>query len=209
MRLSRRLQLWLGSDPGLGNSMCHRAYGIGNHIQYLVINHNGKDTHIYHVSHFAVLQKLTHCKSTPVQLKTTAQMVYVQLLMARCTYGLCLSDKLLFYLKIHIILTILLKPLNRFKSRNGSTMSRVDKGVPEDDTSLLGESTSRQPEPRRCPHSPSFSTLLPSSFSICPLPSPEPGSILFRLFPSTCSSGGAFQGGWRISEALNSFCICF
>ena len=44
----------------------------GNHIQYLMINHNGKEyekeyTYV-ELSHFAVQQKLTqHCKSTILQ----------------------------------------------------------------------------------------------------------------------------------------------
>lgn len=53
-------------------------YSTGNYIQYLMVNHNGKEyfkknvyihIHIY-LNHFAVQKNLTqHCKSTVLQLK--------------------------------------------------------------------------------------------------------------------------------------------
>ena len=56
-------------------------YSTGDHIQYPVINHNGKEyekeyyIYIYmcvYLNHFVVHQKLTqHCKSTILQFKKT------------------------------------------------------------------------------------------------------------------------------------------
>ena len=49
-------------------------YSTGNNIQYPVINHHGKEykkecISIHITSHFAVRQKLQHCKPTILQLK--------------------------------------------------------------------------------------------------------------------------------------------